>query len=84
MRDNSKCIVKAMKTVCIKKKLNESAWNPNKKYEKGKNIFIMILIRWKWVILACLHQQHLEVATLQFQFQEQMLLHDHEPETKQS
>jgi hypothetical protein len=29
-----------------------------------------------------LHQQHLELATLQFQFQEQMLLRDHEPETK--
>jgi hypothetical protein len=76
---------------------DSQAWNPKQKYEKvkiylsmeeklhnwyivGKNV--MILIRWKWAILACLHQQHLEVATLRFQFQEQMFLHDHEPETK--
>lgn len=81
-----------------KKKGNKGAWNPKQRYEKGKNILvngrqapwyivgkkkIIILIKWKWVILACLHQQHLEVASLQFQFQEQMFFHYHEPETKE-
>lgn len=85
-------------SVSQKKKRNEGAWNPKQWYEKGKNILvngrqapryivgkkkIIILIKWKWVILACLHQQHLEVASLQFQFQEQMFFHYHEPETKE-